>query len=178
MGVLIANRNVSLVGSRFCFCERPQRKCFRLQVPCNDSLNRRGQFSPLLAIGMCHSACHSLSQRLTRPSHYLKLDFAFAPTNEKYDRYFYILEGDTTCSVTSFADLGFRYVVAFDHQGMANFLKSGYSCGVSEQTTFHSAVRLGLGQAKRDARLRMAVADMEPLPKHTARNNGDIISEG
>src|ERR1700686_3793703 len=104
---------------------------------------------------MCHSgSCHSLSQRLTRPSHNLKLDFRVAAMHEKYDRYFYILERDTTRSVTRFADLGFRYVIALSQQGTANLLKSGYSCRVSEQTAFHTGVRLGVGHSERDARLR------------------------
>ena len=47
--------------------------------------------------------------------------------NEKYHGYFYILEGDMERSVTRFADFGLRYVVAFGHQSMANFLKSRYS---------------------------------------------------
>src|SRR5215467_5227396 len=127
---------------------------------------------------MCHSArSHPLSQRLTRPSDNLKLDFRVAAMNEKYHRYFYIFERYTTHSVTRFAHLGFCYCVAFSHQGTANFLKSGNRCGVSERTAFHIGVRLGLGHSKRDLRLRFALADMKALPQHGRSNVGNIISE-
>src|SRR5262249_50031112 len=125
---------------------------------------------------MCHSARpHPLSQRLTRPSHNLKLDFRVAAMNEKYYRYFYILEGDTTRSVARFTDLGFRHSIAFSHQGAANFLQSGNCCGVSEQTALHTGGRLGIGHSKRDARLRLALADVKTLPQH-GRPNVGILS--
>src|SRR5215470_6848475 len=125
---------------------------------------------------MCHSARpHPLSQRLTRPSHNLKLDFRAAAMNEKYYRYFYILEGDTTHSVTRFTDLGFCYSIAFGHQGTANLLKSGNCCGVSERTALHTGGRLGIGHSKRDARFRLARADMKTLPQH-GRPNVGILS--
>src|SRR5579872_3809676 len=98
---------------------------------------------------MCHSArSHPLSQRLTRPSHNLTLDFRAAATDEKDYRYFYIFERDMTRSVTLFADLRFRYYVAFSPQGTANSLKSGNCCGVSEQTAFHAGRRLGIAHCK------------------------------
>jgi len=95
--------------------------------------------------------------------------------NEKYDRYFYILEGDTTRSVTRFADLGFRYRIAFSHQGTANLPKSGYSCRVPERAPFQTDESLGLGHSKRDARLRLALADMKTLPQ-LGRSNVRILS--
>lgn len=104
------------------------------------------------------------------------LIFALRRPTSKCNRYFYILEHDAAESVARFADLGFRYVIALGQQGAANLLKCRDSHGVSKQTSFHIRLRFGVGHSDRDARLRLALADMEPLPKHRAGD--DIISEG
>ena len=74
--------------------------------------------------------------------------------------------------MTRFTDFGFSYVVAFSDQGTANFLQSGYGCGISEQTTFHTAVRLEVGHSKGYARLRFTLADMKMLSQHWHTNAG------
>ena len=86
---------------------------------------------------MCHSAsCYSLPERLTGPSHNLKLNFRLAAFHQEYNRYFYILKRDAAGSVTRFTDLGFRYVIALSQEAAADILKRGYGRGVSNKLRF------------------------------------------
>jgi hypothetical protein len=86
--------------------------------------------------------------------------------NEKYERYFYVLEHDATPSMARLTDPRFSYVIAFSDQSTANLLKSGDCRRVSEQAAFQGCVLLGVGHSKRDVRFRLTLADMKMLPQH------------